>query len=122
MKILECSSRGDKRFSAFYAYVNIDGKLNSIENHYQLAKRFGDGKIPISWKECKGKKPINFVFRGKVLPLEKLSDYYDWLWKVYLDENPELVEFLKGFDEYSDCFGKIGCNNQAVSIKKYMLK
>ena len=36
---LECSSKGDKRFSAFYAFVEFDGKYDSIEHHYQNCKR-----------------------------------------------------------------------------------
>ena len=39
MKILECSSAGDKRFSAFYALVDVFGVTNSIERHYQSVKR-----------------------------------------------------------------------------------
>lgn len=31
---LECSSRGDKRFSAFYAVVAINNKRLSIEQFY----------------------------------------------------------------------------------------
>ena len=35
MKILECSSKGDKRFSAFYAKLNVFGK---IERKYKRVK------------------------------------------------------------------------------------
>lgn len=42
MKVLECSSKGDKRLSAFYAKINLFGNYNSIENHYQLSKRIGN--------------------------------------------------------------------------------
>lgn len=38
VKILECSTAGDKRFSAFYAKVSVNGKFDSIENHYQWTK------------------------------------------------------------------------------------
>ena len=38
MKILECSSKGDKRFSSFYAKVSFYGKIDSIENIYQSVK------------------------------------------------------------------------------------
>ena len=49
--ILECSSKGDKRFSALYAKVKVFGVYDSIENHYQNCKRdinnqvVGKGKI-----------------------------------------------------------------------------
>ncbi|WCK57551.1 hypothetical protein PP175_26155 (plasmid) [Aneurinibacillus sp. Ricciae_BoGa-3] len=40
MKVLECSSKGDKRFTAFYAKVNLYGKEDSIENHYVRPGKF----------------------------------------------------------------------------------
>ena len=30
---LECSSKGDKRFSALYAKIVFNGKYKNIENH-----------------------------------------------------------------------------------------
>ena len=53
--ILECSSKGDKRFSALYAKVKVFGVYDSIENHYQNCKRdinnqvVGKGKKYIRW-------------------------------------------------------------------------
>lgn len=119
-KILECSSRGDKRFSALYAQVNINGVVDTIESHYQLSKRFGDAPAPTHWKQCKGRKPTHMVFNGKTLPITYLTRYYNWLWKEYLDQNPSLVEYLKQFDGYNDCFARKGCNNQAEAISTYM--
>lgn len=52
---LECSSKGDKRFSAFYAQVNG----NSIEDQYQAAKVFADGSTGLYWRDAKGKKAVN---------------------------------------------------------------
>lgn len=52
---LECSSKGDKRFSAFSAFVN--GK--SIEAQFQGAKVFEDGSTGLHWREAKGKKATN---------------------------------------------------------------
>ena len=120
MKVLECSSKGDKRFSAFYAKVNVGGKVDSIENHYQLAKRFGSSPPPTHWKQCKGRKPTHFVVNGKRYELEDLGRFYDMLWWRYLDVHPELVEFLSQYDKFNDCFAKPGCNNQAESIARYM--
>ena len=42
----ECSSKGDKRFSAFYA--RVDGR--SIEEQYQAAKIFEDGSTGLTWR------------------------------------------------------------------------
>ena len=44
MKTLECSSKGDKRFCSFYAFVDFDGKYKNIEAHLQDCKRNEDGK------------------------------------------------------------------------------
>ena len=63
---LECSSKGDKRLSAFYSKVNVFGKVDSIENHYQLCKRFNNF-VPSSWRDSKGKVPTHFVVKGKKL-------------------------------------------------------
>jgi len=54
---LECSSKGYKRFSAFYANIKC---LNnrSIEYIYQASKIFEDGSTNLSWEEAKGEKPV----------------------------------------------------------------
>ena len=40
MKTLECSSKGDKRFCSFYAFVDFDGKYKSIEK--EIIKAMSD--------------------------------------------------------------------------------
>jgi hypothetical protein len=80
----ECSSRGDKRFSAFYARVN--GR--SIETIYQCdIKGYDPGGT--NWHLGKGKPPRNSMSR------EDTKAAYKKLWEQYLEENPELKEFLK---------------------------
>ena len=37
---LECSSKGDKRYSSMYAKVTVFDNYDTIENHYQLSKVF----------------------------------------------------------------------------------
>ena len=117
---LECSSKGDKRFSAMYARLTLNGKVDTIESHYQLAKRFGNDAPPTHWKQCKGRKPTHFMFGEKKVSLAKLTDFYNYLWKLYLDENPQLVAYLTQFDSFTDCFARKGCNNQAHAIQLYM--
>lgn len=128
-KILECSSRGDKRFSALYAKVKVFDVWDSIEAHYQNSKEFRDegGFIKAkSWKEAKewqkaGKKPVRVNIRGTVLPIDFLSQYYKLLWVKYLDAHPELVEYAKQFDEFTDMFrGKNTLNCQADIIRQYV--
>ena len=110
--MLECSSKGDKRFSAFYARIRkLGGK--SIEELYQGAKIFEDGSTGLSPREAKGKKAVNMEYCAKL---------YDELWELYLNENPELIDVLKKYEGYSDMFGKPGCQCQALSIYKYMDK
>jgi len=89
---LECSSKGDVRFSAFYAIVN--GK--SIEEQYQAAKVFEDGSTGLNWRLAKGRMPVN-TETCKVL-------YYS-LWKQYIDEHSELLEILINSTGLSDIFG-----------------
>lgn len=118
---LECSSRGDKRFSAFYARITVGGKNDSIENHYQLSKRFGE-MAPQTWRDAKGKKPTHFVVNGKRFEMTHFSCWYKLLWVKYLDQHPELVEYAKQFDTFTDMFRGKALNCQADVIRDYIKK
>lgn len=100
---LEASSKGDRRFSAFYAKVN--GK--SIEERYQAAKRFEDGSSGLSWREAKGRKAINQV---------AVSELYSDLWDSYINEHPELHDVLRNATGISDMFGQAGHVCQATEL------
>lgn len=100
---LECSSKGDKRFSAFYARVG--GR--SIEDLYQAAKVFEDGSTGLSWRQAKGKKAIN---------QEECSELYTKLWEQYIHEHPELHETLTKSSGVSDMFGQTGHCCQATEL------
>lgn len=100
---LECSSRGDRRFSAFYAKVN--GR--SIEEQYQAAKVFSDGSTGLSWRAAKGRQATN---------MREVSRLYKALWRQYLMKNPELLEVLKSASGLSDVFGQTGSNCQALTL------
>jgi hypothetical protein len=115
MKTLECSSKGDKRFSAFYACVSIKGVEKSIENWYQLAKRDAYGNVP-----GKGKKVAYMInpFNGNKLPANCLSDFYKCLWIRYFTANPDLLEYAKGFDNFNDMFRGKCVNCQADVIRE----
>ena len=117
-KVLECSSRGDRRFSALYAKVTIRGKERSIEEFYQDAKRTSNGK-----KAGKG-KPFDYIvcpFTGDKLPAGEASNLYKGLWITYFTKNPDLVEFAKGFDEFHDIFrSESTVNCQADVIASYV--
>jgi hypothetical protein len=115
LKVLECSSKGDKRFSSFYAKVSIFGKFDSIENHYQRCKRDANGNIV-----GKG-KPVDHIwlYNGS-LGVSFLTQFYRLLWIKYLDENPKLVEVLRGYDDYHDMFKGRAVNCQADVIRDYV--
>lgn len=100
---LECSSRGDRRFSAFYARVN--GK--SIEDQYQAAKVFEDGSTGQSWKAAKGRKAVN---------QSEVSILYSKLWDQYIAEHPELATILIKASGVSDMFGQPGHCCQATEL------
>ena len=103
---LECSSRGDKRFSAFYARLKIyDNK--SIEEIYQAAKVFEDGSTGLSWRQAKGRKPVN---------IDEVRRLYSYLWDMYIIENPELLQVLLGASGVSDMFGQKGHQCQATEL------
>lgn len=95
---LECSSKGDKRFSSFYARLR---KYNnkSIEELYQAFKIFENGETNLNWRQAKGRRPIN---------IEECRKYFSYLWNIYLEENPELLKIIKEASGLSDMFGQEG--------------
>jgi hypothetical protein len=100
---LECSSKGDKRFSAFYATVN--GR--SIEDQYQAAKVFADGSTGLGWREAKGKRATN---------QEEVAQLYSRLWDQYIAEHPALLKTLRVMTGLSDMFGQPGSVCQATEL------
>lgn len=102
---LECSSRGDKRFSPFYARVN--GR--SIEEQYQAAKIFDDGSTGLDWKKAKGRRATNAA---------ECAILYEKLWRQYISEHPGLLEVLKRASGLSDMFATKGAVNQAQILWK----
>ena len=83
MKTLECSSAGDKRFSAFYAKIEVFGVFDTIENHYQKCKRDASGN------PCKkGQKVSYCVINDKKVSAEMLTPFYRYLWFKYLNAAP----------------------------------
>lgn len=103
---LECSSKGDKRFSAFFA--KIKSRNNKwIEEIYQAAKIFPDGRTRLSWREAKGMYAVN---------TDEVRKLYSQLWDEYIEENPELLTVLKNASGLSDMFGQIGHACQATEL------
>ena len=90
--ILECSSQGDRRFSALYAQVSIFANTQSSETHYQLAKRFGPSASRTP-RDAEGRKPTHFQVRDRSFPLTLGPVWYDLLWVKYLDQHPDLVAY-----------------------------
>lgn len=123
MRVLECSSQGDTRFSAFYARVTMWGVERSIEEHYQLCKRFRTPFhtiAPRTVKEAKGRKPSHIELNGKEYPVSMLTPFYKLLWLRYFDLNPDLVAYASQFDGFSDMFKGRALNCQANVIHQYI--
>lgn len=103
---LECSSKGDSRFSAFNARIKSRNN-KSIEDLYQASKIFEDGSTGLSWKDAKGKRAIN---------QKECSLFYSILWDEYIEENPTLLHVLESNSGLSDMFGQIGHCCQATEL------
>lgn len=103
---LECSSRGEKRLSAFYARIR-DGGGASIEDLYQAAKRFSDGSTGLHWRQAKGRQAVN---------LAEVKVLYSHLWDVYIAENPDLLQMIRAASGLSDIFGQPGRCCQATEL------
>ena len=99
----QCSSKGDKRFSALYA-VMPDGR--TIEMHYQCdVKGYQPGGR--DWRLGKGKPPKNQVL--------DLYPPYLALWKVWAEHHPDLIDELRSKaaqagNRLSDCFASTPIN------------
>ena len=127
--VLECSSKGDIRFSAFGARVKVFGVEDTIESHYQKSKVIitgydANGNI-VSHVAGKGKKPSAIRLCRRIGPydyfdVKYLSAWYSLLWVKYLDAHPELVTYAMQFDDFHDMFRGKCINCQADVIKKYV--
>ena len=103
---LECSSRGDVRFSAFYARLRLFGG-RSIEEMYQAAKLFADGSTDLTWREAKGRRCVN---------MDEVRALYSRLWDLYIEENIALLDTLRQASGVSDVFGQQGHACQAEEL------
>ena len=103
---LECSSQGDRRFSALYARIRQRGN-RSIEDLYQAAKIFEDGTTGLSWRAAKGRKAANAA---------EAASFYAILWDEYIGENPHLLQILQSATGLQDQFGQPGHCCQATEL------
>lgn len=103
---IECSTKGDRRFSAFCARIDRRGN-KSIEEIYQAAKIFEDGSTGLTWKEAKGRTATN---------IEELKVFYAKLWDEYIEENPRLIAVLCSASGLSDIFGQKNHVCQATEL------
>lgn len=103
---LECSSRGDRRFSAFSARVaRYDHR--SVEEIYQGKKRFEDESTGLDWRSAKGRRAVN---------QEECVAWYAHLWDQYIFENPSLLPVLRAASGLSDYYGQRGHCCQATEL------
>lgn len=106
---LECSTRGDKRFSALVARLRCRGN-RTIEEIYQGAKVFEiDGRrvSGLPWREAKGRKAVN---------ADEVRALYGTLWDEYLAENPGYLPALTAATGLADMFGQPGSACQATEL------
>jgi len=103
---LECSSRGDRRLSAFSARIRRRGG-RSIEELYQAAKVCEDGSTGLSWREAKGKRAVNAA---------EVRVLYGVLWDEYVAENPQLLAVITEASGLQDLFGQAGHACQATEL------
>lgn len=122
-RILQCHSKGDKRFSPFFCYVESFGQRRSIEDHYQSTKVFlnvkngdivkaGDWRIAKFYQDKKNRRTYNRLRFELPSGLELgnsnehvddlVIQYYIALWYKYLKDKSELLEYAAEFDEFED--------------------
>jgi hypothetical protein len=103
---LECSTQGDRRFSAFVARIE-SRNARTIESIYQAAKIFNGGVTGLDWRSAKGRKADN---------QKEVEILYSQLWDEYIEENPHLLDVLKSQSGLSDMFGREGHCCQATEL------
>lgn len=108
---LECSTRGDKRFSPFYARPSCL-KGFSIEDAYHAMKVFDDGTTGLDWRVAKEKKRAGHL----VMNQEECNELYSLLWSAYMRENPHLLDVVRSASGLSDMFGQLGGPCQALEL------
>lgn len=118
MMVLECSSAGDRRFSALFARVTLAGQTRTIEEWYQLSKRWEGQPPPTSWRQAKGRRPDYLEILGVRVPVRLMSAWYDFLWFRYFVEHPDLAAYARQFDAFHDRFARSGRQNQAQTIER----
>ena len=101
---LECSTQGDRRFSAFGARVDN----HCIEELYQGYKVFSNGSTRLHWKQAKK--------RSDCVNLDEARALYSWLWDKYIEEHPALLRILCKAGGLSDVFGQLGHACQAEEL------
>lgn len=114
-KVLECSTGGDRRYSAMCALVSIGDIRDTIENIYQNAKIKTSGKVA-----GKGKTADYMLcpITGDRYDRRQASYLYKVLWLLYFKQNPHLLNYAKEFDDYNDMFRRpLTINCQADVIK-----
>lgn len=98
---LECSTKGDTRFSPFYAKPScLEGF--SIEEAYHAIKIFNDGSTGLTWRAAKQHQKNGFT----VINRDDCGKMYSHLWDEYISENPDLLVVLREATGLSDIFGK----------------
>lgn len=94
---VECSSRGDKRFSPFIATIRSRGN-QSIQKLFEAGRKGTSVKV-VAWMDpdC----------------LDEDSRYLDRLWWEYLQENPDLQNIVSSASGFQNTFGIPGEVEQA---------
>ncbi len=108
---LECSTRGDKRFSPFYARPSCLAGF-SIEDAYHATKVFDDGATGLGWREAKEKRRSGHA----VVNQGECNELYTQLWDEYMRENPHLLDVIRSASGLSDMFGQPGGPCQALEL------
>jgi hypothetical protein len=104
---LECSSHGERRLSAFGAFIRSPQGWMSIEAAYQAAKVFEDGSTGYHWRNAKGRVAINQA---------ECAALYSRLWDEYIAENPDLLMLIRSASGLQDRFGQPGHVCQATEL------
>ena len=122
-RVLECSIRGYKSCSPLIAKVTVFGKTFTIEEWYQKSKGVNGAFVDPDRNPymMRGITPDFYEINRKRFGINFGQRWYNYLWYVYLESNPEVVQYLSNYGDYSDFFRHRDIHySQAHSIYSYM--
>lgn len=138
LRILEVSTKSGNDLGVALSAFNLKLDGRSVESVYHSCKVFEDGNSFEFLMDCEPRSAKKFLrenakeclkcyrYKGKDIPLETKSLFYDYIYISALLQNSTLYEEIKNYDIFTDIeFNEkkgVCCQARACAIYSYMLR